>query len=337
MHNCAIINVMKILIAENTRSVSASLSSRLIDYGHDVDLAEDGRLAIEKFMKGRYDLILMAINMPVMNGFESTRAIREYEKTLKWSWTPILFLIDSDSDENLMAAVDSGGDDLLPKGVSDGVLRARMRAMERVSSLRSELTKANGHLEEMSYTDQLTGLPNRRKLDMVVDAEWGKAESLKETFGIIMIDVDNFKKFNDAYGHQDGDECLRAVGQCIGRAVNNSNGAGNTVGAMAARYGGEEFSIMVPSATEISMSRLAAAVRTYLKELAIEHHGNDGHGIVTVSMGGAIVDPASGRIAHAFRVADKNLYAAKDAGRNSVMMSTVAPDRDKQPSSGNGI
>jgi diguanylate cyclase (GGDEF)-like protein len=309
---------MKILIAEDTRSIAAVLQARLMAYGHTVDLAENGQIACEKFIDLKPDLVLMDIEMPLMNGFEATNRIRAYESTQKWAWTPIIMLTASDVPENLVTAIEAGADDYLVKGLSESVLKAKMKAMERIASMSKQLSIANHQLEQQASRDGLTGLFNRRWMDLKSDSAWDECERLNQSFALLMLDVDNFKKYNDRYGHQAGDDCLRAVAKAIQITVDETNAEGLTQKVFAARYGGEEFAVVMPATSMQTTKLIADRVIDSIRKLAIPHELNAGWGIVTASIGGNCLDHASGNAAKLFRDADSALYNAKESGRNRV-------------------
>ena len=139
---------MKILLVDDSRSAAAVFAMRLGAIGHDVVVAENGAVAVEKFRAEAPDLVLMDIEMPVMNGFEATNRIRQFETSQQWAWTPIIFLTAVDTPENFVTSVDAGGDDLIPKNVPEPVLRAKLKAMARVAGLRHELIAANRQMQD---------------------------------------------------------------------------------------------------------------------------------------------------------------------------------------------
>ena len=315
---------MKILLVEDTRTVAMVMSARLTSFGFDVVVAENGKIAVDKFTQEAPDLVLMDIEMPVMNGFEATNRIRAFEATQKWAWTPILFLTASDTAQNLVTAIEAGGDDFLAKAIPEQVLHAKMKAMSRIAQLRQRLSIANRRLEEQANQDGLTGLCNRRSMDMRVDIGWSDAESRGRSFGLLMLDVDNFKKYNDHYGHLAGDDCLRAVARAIDQSVLDAVAGGFAADAFSARYGGEEFAVVIPNATTAAVEGIALTIVDAIHKLGIAHENNATWGVVTISVGGAYIQRVSGPVNEVFRAADAALYRAKEAGRNRFELATPA-------------
>jgi len=312
---------MKIMLVEDTRSVAAVMAARLASYGHEVEVAQNGQVAVDRFLDVSPDLVLMDIEMPVMNGFEATNRIRGLEATQKWAWTPIIFLTASDTPENLVTAIEAGGDDFIAKNVPETVLDAKMKAMARIAALRRQLSVANRKLEEQASRDGLTGLCNRRYMDLRFDAAWAEATRLGQPFALLMLDVDNFKKYNDNYGHLMGDDCLRAVADAIAETVERFSDQHHAQAFFAARYGGEEFAVVLPGVSATLYQDLAEGILQALRDRAIPHQSNGAFGIVTASIGGVRLERPEGQIKDFFRIADARLYLAKHAGRNQAVLS----------------
>jgi diguanylate cyclase (GGDEF)-like protein len=310
---------MRILLVEDAKSVVQVMTARLASYGHEVVHAENGKVAVDQFEAAAPDLVLMDIEMPVMNGFEASHRIRELEAQRQWAWTPIIFLTSSDTVENLVTAIEAGGDDFMSKFAPEPVLKAKMKAMARIAALRHSLSIANKKLQTLADQDGLTGLANRRSMDRRVDALWLDAMSSASAFSILMIDIDNFKKFNDHYGHQAGDECLRQVAAALDGAVAQANTCRLTSNAFTARYGGEEFAVVIPDASEESVQALAQILVDAVRALSIPHQLNADWGKVTISVGGARLEKPEGMVNMVFRLADSRLYRAKSEGRNCAV------------------
>jgi len=310
---------MKILLVDDAQSVVMVMNARLASYGYEVVHASNGQEAVDVFAASAPDLVLMDIEMPIMNGFEATNRIRALEATKQWAWTPIIFLTSSDTVKNLVTAIEAGGDDFMSKFVPEPVLNAKMKAMSRIAALRQSLSRANQKLQDLASQDGLTGLCNRRSMDARTDQFWLVAGKERQSFGLLMLDIDNFKKYNDHYGHQSGDECLRRVATAVELATQNANAHGLCHEAFAARYGGEEFAVIVPNASAASLQVLAQGIVQAVAELKVPHARNEDWGNVTISVGGALQEPASGELVALFRQADARLYQAKARGRNCAV------------------
>lgn len=317
---------MNVLVVDDSLAIAALLCDQLETLGHQVHTAINGALGVERFRSVNPDLVLMDLEMPVMDGLEATRQIRATEAQQRWAWTPVVFLTASSSETNLLKAIEAGADDFLPKSASLPVLIAKMHAMQRIAGLRLALKDANQQLEYMANCDGLTGLANRRALDRRIDQTWASAIAGALPYGLLLADLDHFKRYNDRYGHLAGDECLRAIAKLFQSACTRANEAGIACGAFAARYGGEEFCLAFPSISYLDLERVAEHVLQETRRHAIEHLDNPLTGIVTVSLGLGHADPAEGRVVQLFRQTDQRLYRAKSDGRNTVFPLRGASD-----------
>ncbi|MBR1090646.1 diguanylate cyclase [Bradyrhizobium manausense] len=181
----------------------------------------------------------------------------------------------------------------------------------------TEQKKLETRLETLAIEDGLTGLANRRRFDERLKEEWARAYRDRTSLGLLMIDVDHFKAYNDEYGHPAGDACLRVVAKIIADEVQR-------IGDLAARYGGEEFAMLLPNTDAAGCARIGERIRSAVHDAGLLHASNPAGACVTVSVGGAACRPALERTAGTgslVEAADRALYAAKDAGRNRLMMS----------------
>src|SRR5262245_29563321 len=175
-----------------------------------------------------------------------------------------------------------------------------------------ELHEANQRLLEMSHTDALTGILNRRAFEVQLEKERDRARRTGQSWGLLIFDVDHFKDYNDRYGHVAGDEVLRRVAGILQNEARRID--------TVARYGGEEFVVLVGGADAGGLLALGERIRARIQEAAIPHDAGP-KGVITVSCGGSLSSAASG---HELRVvletADRCLYQAKTTGRNRVVM-----------------
>ena len=183
---------------------------------------------------------------------------------------------------------------------------------------RAEL-RATMQLRDLAMHDGLTGLGNRRQFDGVLEMEFRRAQRRRTPLGLLMIDVDQFKAFNDTYGHQAGDDALCAVARVVGAAARRP-------GDLAARYGGEEFTVLLPHTDEAGAAAVARTIHDGLERLRIGHTAST-HAVLTASIGVAAVMPSeSNRPDRLVRAADRALYEAKAAGRNATYLASQLRD-----------
>jgi diguanylate cyclase (GGDEF)-like protein len=180
----------------------------------------------------------------------------------------------------------------------------------RVAERTQQLATANQRLEQLSVTDQLTGLANRRRLDEALQAEWHRAVRQQVPLAIAMIDIDYFKLYNDHFGHTAGDRCLHQVATCLAANTRTTD--------LVARYGGEEFAVVMPDTDTDAAVRSAERLRSAVEKLD-QPHPLATHHTVTVSIGAASITPTPGNDPTALvELADAALYRAKNSGRNRV-------------------
>jgi diguanylate cyclase (GGDEF)-like protein len=182
--------------------------------------------------------------------------------------------------------------------------------------LEHQLQQANVLLQEQAIRDPLTGLHNRRYLDKILPCELHRAERAGQPVGVIMLDIDHFKRFNDTYGHDAGDTVLRAVGTFLQQHTRGAD--------IACRYGGKELTLVLPGASLAATQQRAEELRAGIQSLGVKH---DGQALaqVTISLGVAVFPEHGVSADDIIRAADQALYEAKHSGRNCVV---VAQDRD---------
>jgi diguanylate cyclase (GGDEF)-like protein len=199
-------------------------------------------------------------------------------------------------------------------GLYNRRLRAREQTLMRLVEERTQqLETANRSLARLSSLDGLTGVANRRAFDEALDVEWRRGGRSGTSLALILVDIDHFKAFNDTYGHQGGDDCLRRVASTLAQSAARA-------GEMVARYGGEEFVILLPGTDGAGAAALAETLRARVEALGIPHAASASAAVVTLSAGVAATVPGeAGSPAGLVKDADGALYAAKKAGRNRVV------------------
>nr|WP_277882102.1 diguanylate cyclase [Phormidium tenue] len=187
------------------------------------------------------------------------------------------------------------------------------------AKMHQELTLANQRLQRMAYLDGLTQVANRRRLEQYLDQEWRRMSREDGAVALVMADIDCFKGYNDRYGHQAGDACLRLVARALTRAAKRP-------GDLVARYGGEEFVIVLPNTDLEGAETVAEDIRIMIRSHRIPHEKSVVAKVVTLSLGVASAQPASGgSFADLIKQADEALYVAKNEGRDQVRV--AAPRR----------
>ncbi len=313
----------KVLVADDARVMRFATLRILKKLGLAAVEAEDGLQALELFEREKPDLVLIDVQMPGLDGLEVVRRIRQLSGE---HWVPVIFLTSMQDESDFTRGIEAGGDDYLTKPVSPVVLEAKIRAMRRLDDMRRELIavtlelrEANERLARLSQQDGLTGLANRRRFDLDLMRELGRARRERRPISLLIADVDFFKAFNDTYGHPAGDDCLRRVAGALRATCRRPLD-------LAARYGGEEFALILPDTTEEAARGRALEAMRAVAALEIEHRGSQVARVVTLSVGVAGCVPDAQIVADTLiERADQALYAAKRAGRNMALTYSELP------------
>jgi len=306
---------MKILVTDDSQTDRLIIQRYLLSMGHEALLAEDGEQAIRLFQEQNPDLVLLDMRMPGMDGYQVVKKLREIEQ----GWLPILFLSSSIDADSFAKGIAAGADDYLHKPIDKVILKAKLQAMERLVAMRKQLLDVTHKLAEekdkikrIANQDGLTGIANRRFLDHILKQEFRRHRRSQKTLGIIMIDIDFFKSYNDYYGHLSGDDVLRLCAKKMSDLVCRG-------GDLVARYGGEEFCVILPD-TELNGAKcFAETLRTGIEELAIERDDLKNWTHLTISLGVSSIKPdQNDTVEELLKAADQALFQAKQLGRNQV-------------------
>lgn len=303
-------------MVEDSMVAIRAITGYLEEIGVHPMIAETGSAAVELYRKERPDIILLDIILPDIDGYEVAKQVRKLQG--KDDWTAIIFLSVMSKDDDLARGIQAGGDDYLMKPVGRVVLQAKVAAMYRLVrmqralvKLTEQLNEANHELHRISMIDGLTGIANRRLFDESLEREWRRCARLKKPLSIVMLDVDYFKKYNDKYGHQAGDECLKAAAKKMSSAVPRASD-------LAARYGGEEFVLILGETDEEGARWVANRIRQQVIGMKVVHEDSP-YGYVTLSCGVSSVLPGDElSVEKLVKSADNALYLAKKHGRNTV-------------------
>ena len=310
---------MKILLVDDTKTDRLIMTAFLNKLGHEVVTGENGQQAIELYTTEKPDLVLMDVIMPVMDGHEAARKIRQGNS----EWVPVIFLSARVEAKDIASGIEAGGDDYLTKPVDHTVLEAKMKAMQRIAAMRhrllkvsAELEKANAELQHLAHADGLTGLSNRRYMDNFLRVEISRGTRYNQSLTVILADVDHFKLFNDHYGHLEGDDCLKKIAQALQSVCKRETD-------LVARYGGEEFAVILPDTPAESANSMAEKLLQAVTALNIPHAHSSAADICTLSMGVFSVVPEKGtKGEQLLQKADSALYQAKQAGRNQFAVAS---------------
>ncbi|HEX8987351.1 MAG TPA: diguanylate cyclase [Rhodocyclaceae bacterium] len=314
---------MRVLVVDDDGSMRALLRAMLSGAGHDVFEAADGKQAFELALDIQPQIMIVDLMMPGMDGIELTRAMRQ---TRIGRGIYILILTGLEEDDKLVEAFEAGVDDYMSKPLKPRLLAARLRAGQRVILMQQEIERdreeirhfaaelavTNRRLQEVALTDALTGCPNRRYAIERLEQEWSACSRNKRPLSCMVIDVDCFKRINDDYGHDCGDNALKQIVDALKGELRSHD--------IIARMGGDEFLVLCPD-TEFA----AAAICAERMRKAVETLPPGKAGTHSVSIGLATRDAGMANADALIKCADQGLYLAKQRGRNCV--ASVQPQR----------
>lgn len=299
--------LIKILAVDDQAQNILFLKKHLNFENCEVDGALSGEECIKLAKEADYDLILLDILMPQMDGFEVCRILKEDSKTKD---VPVIFLSAKSEIESRIVGLDIGAVDYIAKPFHLEELKARVRAALRTKKIQDDLKEKTSFFEERAMTDDLTGLYNRRFIKQRLIEELTRAQRFKMPISCLILDIDQFKGINDTYGHLHGDIILKEFAAIIRSLMRSIDIVG--------RYGGEEFVVILlqtdNDGAKIAAEKIRRTVESYI------FPGPEGSINLTTSIG--VSSFIEGEVEDAdafFYMADHALYKAKEMGRNKVV------------------
>lgn len=329
-----------LLIVDDNPTNLEVLFDFLTDVGFKVLVARDGESAIQKVNYACPDVILLDVIMPGMDGFETCRQLKANPLTQD---IPVIFMTALSQTAVVVKGFELGAVDYITKPTQQEIVLARVTTHLTIQKLRrslqeqnvqlqreiqhrhqaeTALQQANQELQRLATIDSLTQVANRHRFDEYLSQSWRICAREQWFLSLLLCDVDFFKRYNDAKGHQAGDECLRAVARGMSRVVKRP-------ADLVARYGGEEFAVILPHTPIEGALRVAELIRSSVRELSLPHPQSPISEYVTFSVGVASTVPC--HECHPdvlIAAADRALYQAKELGRDRVVVEHL-PCADK--------
>ncbi|GFD68582.1 diguanylate cyclase [Alteromonas sp. KUL106] len=294
------IELCSVLIVDDDEISALAVSDMLAEIANTEFLC-DSTLVLKKCIAMKPDLVLLDVNMPTKNGLEVCKEIKSARETED---IPIMFLTSSLEHDVQKACWEAGAIDFTVKPILAMTLKHRVKNI-LLNGMRIKF------LSKISFRDPLTGLYNRHFLNTEVSAAFKSASRNMHSFGVIVLDIDFFKGFNDSYGHLAGDSCLLNVAQVIKKSLHRPSD-------MVIRFGGEEFIVALPETDKKGVLLVANRILKNVEALKIEHVGSPNRR-VTVSAGYSVTKAtASASLESIINLADLALFEAKQSGRNTV-------------------
>jgi len=291
----------KLLVVDD-QPINIQVMHQIFGGDYQVFMATNGPQAVALCQSNPPDLVLLDIVMPGMDGFEVCSLLKASDLTCN---IPVIFVTAHTDAAQETHGLSLGAVDFIAKPVNPAVVRARVKT-QLTLKFQSDL------LRKLVFLDGLSGVFNRRYFDQQLGVEWARSTRSSSPLSAIMIDVDHFKLFNDCYGHQAGDDCLRQIAVTLKTSLKRP-------ADLVARYGGEEFACILPDTPFSDAMGLANELERKVRALSIPHAQSSVAHVVTVSVGVATrtldsVDDQAALIG----LADAQLYEAKQSGRGRV-------------------
>ncbi len=288
-----------ILIVDDDKP-NRKMLKELLQEQAKIIFAKNGKQAKELARKHLPDLILLDVIMPDLSGFDVIETLKNDADTMNIS---VIFITGLANNDDEARGFDLGGCDYIYKPFKSNIVIARVM-------MHLELIRQRKMLDEIAHIDALTGVNNRRKMDVVLAEEVAVNQQENTTLVVAIIDIDFFKQFNDNYGHGAGDVALRQVGQALCEICQRPRD-------FVARYGGEEFVVILPDCDQASSENILSNLAQAIEDKMIKHEFSNISNFLTISMGAVVVQSAMpATVEKIMQQADCLLYQAKNKGRD---------------------
>ncbi len=307
-----------ILLAEDSAIYRRLVETHLKDWGFGLVCVNDGKEAWKILSRADSPrLALLDWVLPEVDGIELCRRLRGRPEDAPYTYT--ILLTAKSRKQEMLEAMNAGADDFLAKPFDPPELKVRLMAGKRIVELQQKLVSANDALHFAASHDFLTGAWNRAEIVAFLKRELARARRDKTPVGIVLVDVDHFKKVNDQLGHDAGDCVLKDVSTRLAHTLREYDGVG--------RYGGEEFLLVIPGCDLATTIRRANQIRELISKQPM--HTSAGTTNVTVSMGVTVAE-STANSEDLVHQADMALYQAKHHGRNRVEAFSSRKDRSSR-------
>lgn len=294
----------KILVVDDSPIVTKIIQRVLSQQGYTVVPAKDGNEALQIFHEDNFWLVILDINMPGIDGFEVANQIRRQDEEL---FLPILFLSANSERKTRIQGLQQGGAVYMTKPFNEDEFVAQVESLLKIKELQDNLAQKNRLLEEMCRRDSLTSLYNHSYFQEIADHEFRRSLRYDHDLACVLIDIDDFKKINDTFGHPTGDRVLAELAELLLNSVREVD--------IVARYGGEEFAILLPMTNMRYAKMICERARKSIEAKVFDVTKRNLR--VSTSMGVATLrahQPQSSL--QMIEFADHALYAAKNNGKN---------------------